>query len=112
MRLNKYQKSSRSICFWQKNPFWKTPAAIRGQSAAITCRFQLGAGEVFSSLQVYKNDKTDPANHFAVIKSLDEAETDQNWLASERLSFQAHTSLKSKRLKTKRNKLTRIRPVL
>jgi len=66
----------------------QTPAAIRGQSAAITCRFQLGAGEVFSSLQVYKNDKTDPANHFAVIKSLDEAETDQNWLANERLSFQ------------------------
>jgi len=66
----------------------QTPVAIRGQSAAVTCRFQLGTGEVFSSLQVYKNDKTDPANHFAVIKSLDETETDQNWLASERLSFQ------------------------
>ena len=69
-------------------PTTKTPAAIREQSGTVTCRFQLVEGEQFSSLQVYKNEKNDPQNHFAVIKSLDQVDSDQNWLGSDRLSFQ------------------------
>lgn len=65
----------------------KAPPAIRGASGSVSCEFTLAEGENFSSLQVYKNDKSDSNNHFAVIKSL--AESTENWLGSDRLSFQA-----------------------
>jgi len=64
----------------------QAPPAIRGASGSISCDFSLADGENFSSLQVYKNEKSDSNNHFAVIKSL--SESTENWLGSDRLSLQ------------------------